>query len=90
MVEEQKKFEESKILNIGKDKDFNFQKNKEIKYEKKFRDNKGIFYYPLTKNFISIEEEKKYNHYYGEEFIDRVSRIDHSGKKETYLQDDLI
>ena len=39
---------------------------------------------------MSNEEEKKYNHYYGEEFIDRVSRIDHSGKKETYLQDDLI
>ena len=39
---------------------------------------------------MSNEEEKKYNHYYGEEFIDRVSRIDRSNKKETYFQDDLI
>ena len=39
---------------------------------------------------MSNEEEKKYNHYYGEEFIDRVSRIDRSNKKETYIQDDLI
>ena len=39
---------------------------------------------------MSDEEEKKYNHYYGEEFIDRVSRIDRTNKKETYLQDDII
>ena len=49
-----------------------------------------MFYYPLAKNFISIEEEKKFNHYYGEENVDRVSRIDKLNKKESYLQDDII
>ena len=39
---------------------------------------------------MSNEEEKKYLHYYGEEFVDRVSRIDGFNKKETYFQDDLI
>ena len=37
-----------------------------------------------------VEEEKKFNHYYGEEYVDTVSRIDKLNKKELYLQDDLI
>ena len=82
--------EKKRVLNNKKGHKLHFNENKEINYTKKFPDNKSVFYYPLKKNFMSNEEEKKYNHYYGEEFIDRVSRIDHSGKKETYLQDDLI
>ena len=87
---EQKKSEEIKISNIEKEIDFKFSKPKEIKYERKFPDNKGVFYYPLTKNFISIEEEKKFNHYYGEENVDRVSKIDKLNRKDPYLQDDII
>ena len=90
LLEEQKKIEENKISNLAKEIDFKFKEPKELKYEKKFPDNKGVFYYPLTKNFISIEEEKKYNHYYGEEYVDRVSRIDKLNKKESYLQDDIV
>lgn len=91
LVEEQKKIESSNLDDIQNDIDFNFtSQNKEMKYEKKLPDNKGVFYYPLTKNFISIEEEKKYNHYYGEEYVDRVSLIDKLNKKESYLQDDII
>ena len=67
-----------------------FKDYKEINYTKKFPDNKSVFYYQLKKNFMLNEEEKKYNHYYGEEFINRVSRIDRKSKKESYLQDDLI
>ena len=78
------------ISNIEKDIDFKFSNPKEIKYERKFPDNKGVFYYPLTKNFISIEEEKKFNHYYGEDNVDRVSKIDKLNKKDPYLQDDII
>ena len=89
-MEEQKKIEENKISNLEKDIDFNFNQAKEINYKKKYPDNKGVFYYPLKKNFISIEEEKKYNHYYGEEFVDRISRIDKLNKKESYLQDDIV
>ena len=70
---------------LEEDIDFNFKQSKEIKYKRKFPDNKGVFYYPLTKNFISIEEEKKFNHYYGEENVDRVSRIDKLNKKESFL-----
>ena len=87
---EHSKIEEEKFKNLKQDIDFKFGQPKEIKYKKKFSDNKGVYYYPLTKNFISIEEEKKFNHYYGEEYVDRVSRIDKSNKKESYLQDDLI
>ena len=90
VLEEQKKSEEMKISNIEKDIDFKFSNPKEIKYERKFPDNKGVFYYPLTKNFISIEEEKKFNHYYGEDNVDRVSKIDKLNKKDPYLQDDII
>ena len=75
---------------LEEDIDFNFKQSKEIKYKRKFPDNKGVFYYPLTKNFISIEEEKKFNHYYGEENVDRISRIDKLNKKESFLQDDII
>ena len=89
-VKEQINLEKKRIVNLGKGKHINFNSNKEIKYTKKFPDNKSAFYYPLKKNFMSDEEEKKYNHYYGEEFIDRVSRIDRTNKKETYLQDDII
>ena len=39
---------------------------------------------------MSVEEEKKFNHYYGEEYVDTVSRIDKLNKKESYLQDDLV
>ena len=84
------KTEKEKIQNIENDVDFKFKLPKEIKYERKIPDNKGVFYYPLTKNFISIEEEKKFNHYYGEEYVDRVSRIDKLNKKESYLQDDIL
>ena len=90
LVNEQINLEKKRVLNNKKGNKLHFNENKEIHYTKKFPDNKSVFYYPLKKNFMSDEEEKKYNHYYGEEFIDRVSRIDHSGKKETYLQDDLI
>ena len=90
LIEEQISLEKKRILNVNKGKPLHFKSNEEIKYEKKFPDNKSVFYYPLKKNFMSDEEEKKYNHYYGEEFIDRVSRIDRSNKKESYLQDDLI
>ena len=76
--------------NLQKGPRINFTSNEEIKYTKKFPDNKSVFYYPLKKNFMSNEEEKKFNHYYGEEYIDRVSRIDRSNKKEPFLQDDLI
>ena len=86
----QTKIEEKKNENLEKDEDFKFKLPKEIKYEKKNPDNKGVFYYPLTKNFISIEEEKKFNHYYGEEYVDRISRIDKLNKKESYLQDDIL
>jgi hypothetical protein len=89
-IEKQINLEKQRVNNLQKKVPFCFTSNKEIKYSKKFPDNKSVFYYPLKKNFMSNEEEKKYNHYYGEEFIDRVSRIDRSNKKETYIQDDLI
>ena len=89
-IEAQKNLEQKHIQNIQKETPFKFKETKEIKYKKKYPDNKTVFYYPLKKNFMSMEEEKKYNHYYGEEFVDRVSRIDRCNKKETYLQDDLI
>ena len=76
--------------NVIKDKNLNIL-NKEIVYEKKIEDNKGIYYYPLKRNFASIEEEKNYIHYYGEDNIDRVSRINDSlSKKENFIQDDVI
>ena len=76
--------------NVIKDKNLNIS-NKEIVYEKKIEDNKGIYYYPLKRNFASIEEEKNYIHYYGEDNIDRVSRINDSlSKKENFIQDDVI
>ena len=54
-------------------------------------DNKGIYYYPLQRNFATIEEEKSYMHYYGEDNIDRVSRLNDSiNKKENFIQDDVI
>ena len=89
-VQKQIILEKQRVNNLQKETPFRFNSNKEIKYTKKFPDNKSVFYYPLKKNFMSNEEEKKYNHYYGEEFIDRVSRIDRSNKKETYIPDDLI
>ena len=89
-IEEQKNLEQKRIQNIQKEAPIKFKANKEIKYKKIFPDNRSAFYYPLKKNFMSMEEEKKYNHYYGEEFVDRVSRIDRCNKKETYLQDDFI
>ena len=65
--------------------------NKEIIYERKVPDNKGIYYYPLKRNFASIEEEKNYIHYYGEDNIDRVSRLNDSiNKKENFIQDDVV
>ena len=55
------------------------------------QDNKGIYYYPLKRNFASIEEEKNYIHYYGEDVIDRVSRLNDSVyKKDNFIQDDVI
>ena len=64
---------------------------KDIYYERKLPDNKGIYYYPLKKNFASIEEEKNYIHYYGEDVIDRVSRLNESVyKKDNFIQDDVI
>ena len=76
--------------NIMKDKNLNLS-SKEIIYEKKIVDNKGIYYYPLKRNFASIEEEKNYIHYYGEDNIDRVSRLNDSiNKKENFIQDDVI
>ena len=89
-AKEQINLEKKRLINVQKETPFHFKPNEEIKYTKRFPDNKSVFYYPLKKNFMSNEEEKKYNHYYGEEFIDRVSRIDRTNKKETYLQDDLI
>ena len=89
-AKEQINLEKKRLINVQKETPFHFKPSEEIKYTKKFPDNKSVFYYPLKKNFMSNEEEKKYNHYYGEEFIDRVSRIDRTNKKETYLQDDLI
>jgi len=78
------------LNNVIKDKNLNIL-NKEIVYEKKIEDNKGIYYYPLKRNFASIEEEKNYIHYYGEDNIDRVSRINDSlSKKENFIQDDVI
>ena len=69
----------------------NTQYKKDIYYEKKLTDNKGIYYYPLKRNFASIEEEKNYIHYYGEDVIDRVSRLNESVyKKDNYIQDDVI
>ena len=90
LINEQIDLEKKRVLNNKKGHKLHFNENKEINYTKKFPDNKSVFYYPLKKNFMSNEEEKKYNHYYGEEFIDRVSRIDRTSKKESYLQDDLI
>ena len=76
--------------NILKDEDLIIS-NKEIIYERKIPDNKGIYYYPLKRNFASIEEEKNYIHYYGEDNIDRVSRLNDSvNKKENFIQDDVI
>ena len=89
-IKEQINNEKKRVLNVQKGKPFQFTSNKELKYTKKFPDNKSAFYYPLKKNFMSNEEEKKFNHYYGEEFIDRVSRIDRTNKRESYLQDDII
>ena len=64
---------------------------KDLYYERKLPDNKGIYYYPLKRNFASIEEEKNYIHYYGEDVIDRVSRLNESVyKKDNYIQDDVI
>ena len=64
---------------------------KDINYERKLPDNKGIYYYPLKRNFASIEEEKNYIHYYGEDVIDRVSRLNESVyKKDNFIQDDVI
>ena len=75
---------------ILKDQELNLS-NKEIVYERKFPDNKGIYYYPLKRNFASIEEEKNYIHYYGEDNIDRVSRLNDSiTKKENFIQDDVV
>ena len=79
-----------RLSNILKDQELNLS-NKEIVYERKFPDNKGIYYYPLKRNFASIEEEKNYIHYYGEDNIDRVSRLnDAINKKENFIQDDVI
>ena len=73
---------------------FSLQQNsskKDLYYERKLPDNKGIYYYPLKRNFASIEEEKNYIHYYGEDVIDRVSRLNESVyKKDNYIQDDVI
>ena len=86
-----KEITSSKIENFKNDDlDFNSSQSKEIKYKRKLPDNKGVYYYPLTKNFASIEEEKKFNHYYGEECVAKVSRIDKLNKKDSYLQDDVI
>ena len=64
---------------------------KALYYERKLPDNKGIYYYPLKRNFASIEEEKNYIHYYGEDVIDRVSRLNESVyKKDNFIQDDVI
>ena len=64
---------------------------KDLNYERKLSDNKGIYYYPLKRNFASIEEEKNYIHYYGEDVIDRVSRLNESVyKKDNFIQDDVI
>ena len=70
---------------------FSRQSNASLNYERKLQDNKGIYYYPLKRNFASIEEEKNYIHYYGEDVIDRVSRLNDSVyKKDNFIQDDVI
>ena len=89
-AKEQINLEKKRLINVQKETPFHFKPSEEIKYTKKFPDNKSVFYYPLKKNFMSNEEEKKYNHYYGEEYVDRVSRIDKLNKKVSYLQDDII
>ena len=58
LIEEQISLEKKRILNVNKRKTLHFKSNEEIKYEKKFPDNKSVFYYPLKKNFMSDEEEK--------------------------------
>ena len=79
-----------RMNNILRDEKLNLS-NKELIYEQKIPDNKGIYYYPLKRNFASIEEEKNYIHYYGEDNIDRVSRLNDSIiKKENFIQDDVV
>ena len=87
----QRNNEKKRFNNIIKEEEDLNISNKEIVYERKIPDNKGIYYYPLQRNFATIEEEKNYIHYYGEDNIDRVSRLNDSiNKKENFIQDDVI
>ena len=76
-----------KINRISRKENLKF-KNKETNYTQLHEDNKGIYYYPLKRNFASIEEEKNYKHYYGEDCIERVELLNES--KYAFFQDDVI